>query len=91
MITEIEEDLARYPPRNVPQDATPKTYRYVRNILGISNSFVLRSMEKKVEETKNKAEEMPSKADYIQACTYLQGKGLPATLIEMYNYLEDAR
>lgn len=87
MITEIEDDLARYPPRNIPQDATPKSYRYARNILGISNSFVIRSMEKKIVETRDEAEQMPSRRDYTKAYTYLQEKGLPITLIEMYNYL----
>jgi hypothetical protein len=88
MIQEIEEDLARFPPMNVTPDAGPRSYHFARNVLGINSSLVVRAIQQKMDEAMDKEECMPRKKHYTKAKAYLRERGLPVTLIEMYDYLD---
>jgi hypothetical protein len=45
-------------------------------------------IEKAVQATMNQQQSLPKQDDYAKALKYLTDKKLPATLIEIYNYLE---
>ncbi|KIW08747.1 uncharacterized protein PV09_00685 [Verruconis gallopava] len=88
MILEAEEDLIFHPPRRAHADANGKPFRYAQKLFGINGLHAISALEKKNKEARNKIELMPQRSDYEMAKEYLKEKGLPSSLIAMYNYLD---
>ena len=91
IIAEVEEDLTLYPPQSTPVEPHWKKYRYTCDVLGINNMRAVRSIEKRVQEVKDKQELMPTESDYASAKLFLRDKGLPVSLLEIYDYLDQSR